>query len=520
MKKLTCLVAVILTLLLVFSGTAMASPPDKINVIIGFDRTPGPAEQALVRSYGGDIKSTFSIVPGISASIPETAISGLLRNPKVLVVQPDVKVHAVDVYPWGVEKIGADIVHGSNNYGSGISIAVIDSGIDYNNPEFDGIYAGGYDFVDDDPFPMDLYGHGTHVAGIIAADLGSGEVIGVAPGVTLYALRVLDHDGYGYYSDIIDAVQWASGGVVERNGQQIQGIRVDITNNSYGSVQNPDIFPFLPFVEGAFEAAYSLDGVLHVAAAGNEGGNENTDSVIYPAKYSSVIAVAATDVNNDRASWSSTGPDVEIAAPGVAIKSTALGGTYEYWSGTSMACPHVAGTAALVMATNPAWNNEQVRIRLQQTADDLGALGKDNLYGHGLVDADEAAGLGQPPAEMGVTDLLTGMYTGRGRNKTFAEMMAFSPGDGIVVRVCVKDEFGNGLANAAANLEITGPETVTLDTGLSDSEGWAEVVWKTTAPKKKTAGTPPGDYTISLVNVTASDYIWDEVVVTAGIIIE
>jgi len=268
-KKLTCLVAIIMTLLLVFSGTAMASPPDRINVIIGFDRTPGPAEQALVRGYGGDIKSTYSIVPGMSASIPETAINGLLRNPKVLAIQPDIQVSAVDVYPWGIEKIGADIVHNSSNNGAGVSVAVIDSGIDYNNPEFAGIYAGGYDFVDDDPFPMDLHGHGTHVAGIIAADIGNGEVIGVAPGVTLYALRVLDQDGNGYFSDIIDAVQWASGGVVERNGQQIQGVRVDITNNSYGSVQNPDLFPFLPFVEGAFKSAYSLDGVLHVAAAGN-----------------------------------------------------------------------------------------------------------------------------------------------------------------------------------------------------------------------------------------------------------
>jgi subtilisin family serine protease len=509
-----------MTLLLVFSGTAMASPPDRINVIIGFDRTPGPAEQALVRGYGGDIKSTYSIVPGISASIPETAIRGLLRNPKVLAVQPDIQVSAVDVYPWGIEKIGADIVHGGNNYGGGVSIAVIDSGIDYNNPEFAGIYAGGYDFVDDDPYPMDLHGHGTHVAGIIAADVGSGEVIGVAPGVTLYALRVLDQNGSGYFSDIIDAVQWASGGVVERNGQQIQGVRVDITNNSYGSVQNPDLFPFLPFVEGAFEAAYSLDGVLHVAAAGNEGGGENIDSVIYPAKYSSVIAVAATDINNDRAGWSSTGPDIEIAAPGVAIKSTILGGTYEYWSGTSMACPHVAGTAALVMAENPAWSNEQVRIRLQQTADDLGDLGRDNLYGHGLVDADEAVEIGQPPAEMGVTDLITGMFTGRGKNKAFTEMAEFSPGDDIIVRVCVKDEFGNGLTNAIASLEITGPATVTLDTGLSDNDGWAEAVWKTTAPKKKTVGTAPGAYRISLINLTAGDCIWDEIVVTAGITVD
>jgi hypothetical protein len=140
----------------------------------------------------------------------------------------------------------------------------------------------------------------------------------------------------------------------------------------------------------ACDAAYNA-GIVVVAAAGNSGNPPGMgDNVIYPAAYSSVIAVAATDNNDKRARWSSTGPDVELAAPGVSIYSTVPGG-YTTKSGTSMACPHVAGTAALVMTANPGWNNSQVRLQMQDTADDLGTAGRDNLYGYGLVDADEAA---------------------------------------------------------------------------------------------------------------------------------
>ena len=136
-------------------------------------------------------------------------------------------------------------------------------------------------------------------------------------------------------------------------------------------------------MHNAVDAAYA-NGVLLVAAAGNDYGGP----VSYPAAYDSVIAVSATDSSNNLASFSSIGPQVELAAPGVSVLSTWKGGGYNTISGTSMATPHVSGVAALAVEANPLLSNAEVRALLQSTADDLGALGRDNLFGYGLVDAE------------------------------------------------------------------------------------------------------------------------------------
>ena len=393
MKKLAIMFAISLAFLLVFGSTAAsAAPPvDRVRVFIAFHRVPGPAEQALVRSFDGDIRYSYHIIPAIAASIPESAIGGLSRNPHVIAVQPDIEIRAVDDYmPWGIARIGADVVQDAGNTGSGIKVAIIDTGVDYNHPDLSSAFGTikGYDFVNGDTDPMDDNGHGTHVAGIIAADDNDVGIVGVAPGVELYALKVLDSTGSGSFSNVVAALEWATG------GSTLPGsVCVDITNNSYGSSQDPDYWYHwlgLPgLVETAFSLSYYQDGVLNVAAAGNEYAGE--DTVIYPARYDSVIAVAATDQNDDRAYFSSTGPDVELTAPGLSIYSTVPGG-YATYSGTSMACPHVVGAAALVNAAHPSWTNEQIRQQLQATADDLGTPNRDNLYGYGLVDADGAAG--------------------------------------------------------------------------------------------------------------------------------
>lgn len=387
MRKLTTLCGILLALQLVFGGTAAAAPPEKIDVIIAFDRTPGSLEESLLRSFGGEIKYTYKIVPAIAVSIPEAAVQGLSRSPGVIGIEPNITFHAIGEYPWGVLQIDADVVH-SSNVGSAIKVAVIDTGIDYTHPELAAAYDGGYDFVNSDTDPMDDNGHGTHVAGTIAAAINGQGVAGVAPGVKLYALKVLDASGSGDLFDVIAALDWAC-------GNNARNIVVQITNNSYGS---PVDDPF-GLLQQAFDYSYHNDygeewNLLHVAAAGNSGTDDTTaDNVGYPARYDSVIAVAATDQVNNRAYFSSTGPAVELAAPGVNVLSTYPNNRYAWMSGTSMASPHIAGTAALVMYAHPDWTNIQVRQQLQNTADDLGVAGRDNVYGYGLVDADQAAGV-------------------------------------------------------------------------------------------------------------------------------
>jgi len=385
MRRLNWILAATVAFALVSSGSAVAAPaPSRVAVIIGFNQHPGPPEQALVRQAGGTIKYAYHLVPAIAATVPEPAIAGLLANPNVTSVDLDGEVHIID-HPtgdseldsgWGVAHIGAGPVHVGENKGAGVKVAVIDSGIDYTHLDLDTNFAGGHDFVNDDTNPMDDNGHGTHVAGTIAAEDDDLGVVGVAPEASLYGLKVLNASGSGSWSDIIAALEWAV-----NNG-------IQVTNNSYGSSLNPG-----GMVRAAFDNSAAA-GILHVAAAGNSGNPKGKgNNVGYPARFDSVIAVAATDSSDNRASFSSTGDTVELAAPGVAINSTQLGGEYVEFSGTSMASPHVAGTAALVIAAGIT----DVRTQLQTTADDLGDPGRDKHYGFGLVDADEAAGTPPPP---------------------------------------------------------------------------------------------------------------------------
>lgn len=388
MKKLNFLIiaAVVLALAAVFnlfgrvSTVAAEKPETMVKVLIGFENAPGASEQALVRAFGGEISHTYMLVSAIAAEVPEKAMRGLENHPLVTVVEPDGKVYAIGHESeldntWGVARIGAGEVHHEGNVGSGVKVAVIDSGIDYNHTELSGAHVGGYNFVSNTNDPFDDNGHGTHVAGTVAAAMNGVGVVGTSPGVNLYSLKVLDSSGGGYWSDVIAAVEWT---VTEG---------IELTNNSYGAGSDPGTL-----VRSAFDNSAAA-GVLHIAAAGNSGNcGGRGNSVGYPARYDSVVAVAATNQNDNRPCFSSTGPSVELAAPGVSINSTVPGGGYASWSGTSMASPHVAGTAALVMAAGVS-DIAQVRQVLRDTADNLG---NSNHYGYGLVNAVSAVAMAAP----------------------------------------------------------------------------------------------------------------------------
>jgi subtilisin len=347
----------------------VASGPVKQKVFIGFKELPGAAERALVENHGGSVRHSYHIVNAIAAELPEPAIEALKKDKRVSVVEPDMEVTTLDAEldaSWGVKTVNSGNVHDSGNKGTGVKIAVIDTGIDYNHPDLKDNYAGGYDFYYNDADPMDDRGHGTHVAGTIAARDNDAGVVGMAPEAQLYALKVFPTTGSASWSSIVAAIEWAVD-----NG-------IQVTNNSYGSSSHPG-----SIVQNAFTQAANA-GLVMVASAGNSG--SGTDTVGYPGKFDTTIAVAALSNATTRASYSSTGPAVELAAPGSGINSTLPGGGYGQYSGTSMAAPHVTGLAALAIRAGIT-GADAVRQAMTTTAIDLGAAGRDNEYGYGRIDA-------------------------------------------------------------------------------------------------------------------------------------
>jgi len=273
---------------------------------------------------------------------------------------------------WGVDRIDADLVW-STNTGQGVKVAIIDSGIDLDHSDL-AVY-GGYNAVNSRKSWDDDYGHGTHVAGIVAALNNDIGVVGVAPKAHLYAVKVLNQRGVGFTSDVIEGLNWSI-----QNGMQVANMSI----GSSGCSQS---------YHDAVIAAYNA-GITIAAAAGNNG--ETDGSIVCPALWPETIAVSATDINDELAYFSSYGEEIDLAAPGQNINSTWNDGGYHVGSGTSMATPHVAGTVALILKTNPGsydldgdgWDPEEIRQKLYDTAEDieLGAI----YQGAGLVDAQAA----------------------------------------------------------------------------------------------------------------------------------
>jgi subtilisin len=375
----------ILTLSLLFLLPEAAFSAKK-SVVIGFKQKPGPSEHALIHGARGIVKRTYELIPAMAASLPEEEIAKLRKNGKISYVEENAVYRAAaEPLPgselensWGVHHILADVAHASGNKGTGVRVAVLDTGIDYSHEDLDGNYRGGYDFVfdDDDPFDDSFNSHGTHVAGIVAAEGNGAGVVGVAPEADLYSVKVLDGAGFGTEDWIIAGIDWAV-----RNGIEIINL----------SLEGPD----RQGLHDACEEAYNA-GVLLVGAGGNSQAGEGP--VEYPAAYDSVIAVTGSDALDVPGYFSPVGEEVELTAPGVDVLSTVAGGSYGYLSGTSQAAPHVTGVAALSILSNTEdlsgdglVDNEDVRLTLQMDAIDLGAAGKDEVYGYGLVNGASAS---------------------------------------------------------------------------------------------------------------------------------
>ncbi|MBR0680733.1 S8 family peptidase [Roseomonas eburnea] len=325
--------------------------------------------------------------PIVTARLTQAEVDQLSKNGNVAQVEEDLPCYVIGVdqyahlqfenqpsvlaetVPAGISQIRSREAWPSSQ-GEGVRVAVLDTGIDFKHPDLAENYRGGVSFVPGAATPMDDHGHGTHCAGTIAAPINGLGVVGVAPSAYLYGVKVLDSTGSGAFSQIISGIDWAI-----QNGMHIVSM-------SLGASAAPSA------LQTMCNTAWAK-GLLLVAAAGNSGPAAST--VGFPAKYRNVIAVSAIDSGNAIASFSSRGAEVDLCAPGVSVLSTTRGGGYGTMSGTSMACPHVAGAAAVIWGAHRFATNEQIWNLLAAHVDNLGPPGWDSNFGYGRVNVDRAA---------------------------------------------------------------------------------------------------------------------------------
>lgn len=370
-----------------------------------------PEEKSLYRTHKVYLAEGMSV---------EEAVAALKKNPDVEYAQPNyiMQLNTLPNDPyyrssrtwgqayddlWGLKRINSQAARDTTE-GQGVVVAVIDSGVDYNHPDLrDNIYRNpdgsvkGYDFSDNDTDPMDALGHGTHVAGTIAAQGNNNiGVIGVAPKAKIMPVKIFPNA----YSDVsARGIRYAAD-----NGAKI-------LSNSWGPMfRNPSD----PTIEGAIDYAYAKNKVVVFAA-----GNNNDDVAYYsPNNYSKVIKVSAYTQNDEKCSFSNYGVAIDVAAPGGGyINELGRGDSDKYnilstmpdnsdfarqlpmlkisdgyWrlGGTSMACPHVSGLAALLLSKTPTLTNEEVRQIIRVSAYDVGTLGWDLFSGFGRINIFEA----------------------------------------------------------------------------------------------------------------------------------
>jgi subtilisin family serine protease len=375
-KHYKVLISGLIVIILLLVSLSWAQDQSRVKRIVVFKESfkDMKRQEALIKRFDGEIVKPLPLVNGTAITIPLSAERKIQQRREVLRVDYDAKVYALkkpdqsigklgkpkpqppQVLPWGINRIDAEYAWMNNLTGAGVKVAVLDTGIDYTHPDLMNNCKGGINLVNPRKDYKDDNGHGSFVAGIIAAEDNDIGIVGMAPEAWLYGVKVLGASGSGYISDIIDGISWSI-----ENG-------MDIINMSLGSDYD------IQSLHDACDTAANA-GIYLVAAAGNDGG-----AVDYPGAYDSVIAVAATDINDVRPSWSSYGNEVDITGPGVRVYSAWKNGGYKTASGTSASAPHVAGTLAL-----------NLQADIFGTADDLTPAGWDIYTGYGLVDAGEAA---------------------------------------------------------------------------------------------------------------------------------
>ncbi len=469
-----------------------AAAQEETRVIIQYRANGRAAVMQRLQSQGARVNFQFDELNAVVVSLPAQAVNAMRANPDVLAIEPDEPRYLSNqTVPYGVDAIQARNIWDANfdglidagaPTGAGRTICIIDSGIQRNHEDFQGVnIIGGYPAGWD----TDNYGHGTHVAGTIAAMNNAVGVVGVTPGtVSLYILKVFgDTGGWTYASTLVDAAYRCRDA-----GANI--ITMSLEGANFSSIENY-----------AFNQLYNDYGILSVAAAGNSGGT----AYAYPASYEAVISVGAVDQNKVVASFSRRNDRVELVAPGVSVYSTYKNNSYANMSGTSMATPHVAAAAALVWSANPSWTNAQIRQALSSSAQDLGEPGRDNAYGYGLVQAQSAltalGGAASTPPAPNTPPVATFNFSCTDLTCAFDAGASYDP-DGSLVSYAWN--FGDGAngSGITANRSYTAAGGYSVTLTVTDNQGATA-----TAAQNVTVSAPISDTTppvISDVKATKS----------------
>jgi serine protease len=469
-----------------------------------------------LRIPDGPLLAGFAVPAGQDTRAARRAVRqqsrSLAEDERVEYAEPNGICHALGVTPndthyhlqWDMPLMRMPEAWGLTTGSASVIVAVIDTG-ETPHPDLVARQIAGYDFIstpsmagdgdgmDPDPFDEgDGNGlqpnsfHGTHVSGTIGADSNNGAgVAGITWATGLMSLRALGVGG-GTIFDIANAVKYAAG--LPNASGTLPAQRANVINMSLGSPSPSST------LQSACTQARNAGVVLFAAA-----GNENSSAPSYPAAFPSVISVAAVDANAQRAPYSNFGPTVDIAAPGGdtsvdldhdgyadGILSTLMDGTtppftpiYGFYQGTSMACPHAAGVAALMLAVAPTLTPAEIQTLLESTAVDLGAPGRDDLYGHGLVDAYEAVFAAQNGTGSGLPVLgLSPLLLSFGTSTTALSSQVTNLGSGLLdVGTLTIDTGGSGswlsavaVASGSSSSD-TSSIAVSVDrTGLADGD--------------------------------------------------
>ena len=378
MKKISGLFIVLLMFAtFTANGNATFAEADPDQVIVKFKEGAQPdiaaADTAAVSQNGRTTTAALEVPPGKTA---EAFMAELKARGDVEFVEPDYRIELAytpndpdfSVLQYHHERIETAAAWDQTRGSADVVVAVIDDGMDVAHPELAKQFVAPYDALSKQAGTISPNLHGTHVAGLIAGSADNGLWgAGVAPHTKILPIDVFDDGGYAYTSDLIHGIEHA------------MAANVDIINMSLGS------YYYSEAMDQVIQKAHK-QGIVIVAAAGNEG----TRNAHYPSSLANVISVGAVTNNDTSSLFSNKGPTIDVTAPGTAVYSSLPNNLFGPLSGTSMAAPIVSGVAALIKADQPTLTNKEIEARIFSSSDDIGKIGRDDVYGHGRVNARKA----------------------------------------------------------------------------------------------------------------------------------